>query len=237
MIGRWGPTILMAAALAGATAGDMRRAVRAQEAASDVAAIPGAGEAARRSRDEASDWPCVQRKIPRLSPGTVWTGPSIEGLEGEWSKDDNLQELARTLVSRRTPIEEAGRLVAAFAASQGDEANRRRRLTLLFAATFAETDRLRAEILHGIERYTRNQRKLARKIDGARDEVQAQKTAKDGSEADRKMKQDKEDELAWEARVYKERENSLRYVCENPVILEQRLYQLAQEIQKVMSSQ
>jgi hypothetical protein len=235
MVGRSGAMMAVLAVLAGGAVGNLVGQAKAEGAASDVGAIPAGGEASpQRTRDEASDWPCVQRKVPKLSAATVWTGPSIDGLEEEWGKDDNLQELARTLASRRTPIEEAGKLIAAFAASQGDTANKQRRLTLLFAATFSEIDKLRAEIMHGIERYTRNQRKLARKIDGTRDEVQAFKDNKDASEAARKVKQDKEDELAWETRIYKERENSLRYVCENPVLLEQRLYQLAQEIQKAM---
>lgn len=184
--------------------------------------------------ETATDWPCVQRKVPRLSPATVWSGPAIDGLEGGWSKDAGLQDFARTLASRRTPIEEAGRLIAAFAASQGDAEERRRRLTLLFAATFAEIDGLRSEIVHGIERYTRNQRKLALAIDQTRAEIQAPEVGKDLSEADRKKRQDRSDDLSWRMRIFQERENSLRYVCENPTLLEQRLYRLAQEIQKHM---
>lgn len=194
-------------------------------------AVPAPAEfAAPRRGDEASDWPCIQRKVARLSPATVWTGPAIDGLDGEWSKDDTLQDLARALASRRTAIEDAGKLIAAFSASQ-DPAAKPHRLTLLFAATFSEIDKLRTEILHGIERYTRNQRRLAQRIEEQRAGVQP---SQQRSEADNKARQEKEDQLSWDMRIYKERENSVRYVCESPVVLEQRLYQLAQEIQKQM---
>jgi hypothetical protein len=231
--------IVLAAALAAgvgaqASFGSKAWAQASGQTTAAVPVVPAPAEfAGQRRGDEASDWPCAQRKVAKLSPATVWTGPAIDGLDAEWSKDDSLQDLARALASRRTAIEEAGKLITAFSASQ-DPASKQRRLTLLFAATFSEIDKLRAEILHGIERYTRNQRKLAHKIDEERAESQALQQVKERSEADKKVAQEKEDQMAWEMRVYKERENSLRYVCENPVVLEQRLYQLAQEIQKQM---
>jgi hypothetical protein len=197
-------------------------------------AVPAPVEfAGQRRGDEASDWPCVQRKVVRLSPATVWTGPAIDGLDGEWSKDESLQDLARALASRRTAIEDAGKLIAAFSASQ-DAGGKQRRLTVLFAATFSEIDKLRAEILHGIERYTRNQRKLAHKIEEEQAEIRQLQQGKAQSDADKKAQQEKEDQMSWDRRIHKERENSVRYVCESPAILEQRLYQLAQEIQKQM---
>lgn len=219
-----GAAIFVAAAAA--AAGD----AHAQSSGQASAAAP-AEFAAQRRNDEAPDWPCIQRKVVKLTPATVWSGPAIEGLQDEWSRDDNLQELARTLASRRTSMEDAAKLISAFAAAQ-EASVRVHRLTLLFGATFTEIDRLRSEIMRGIERYTRNQRKLARKIDEERAASLALQQGRDASEAAKKVAQEKEEQVNWEQRVYKERENSLRYVCENPVILEQRLYQLAQEIQK-----
>jgi len=38
------------------------------------------------------------------------------------------------------------------------------------------------------------------------------------------------EQLNWDTRVYDEREQSLRYVCETPVLLEQRLFALGRHI-------
>ena len=39
-----------------------------------------------------------------------------------------------------------------------------------------------------------------------------------------------EEKLLWDTRIFDEREQSLTYVCESPVLLEQRLFALAREI-------
>ncbi len=39
-----------------------------------------------------------------------------------------------------------------------------------------------------------------------------------------------EKQLLWDTRIFDEREQSLRYVCEAPVLLEQRLFALARAI-------
>ena len=39
-----------------------------------------------------------------------------------------------------------------------------------------------------------------------------------------------EEELDWRIRIFEERDRSLTYVCESPVLLERRAYALAQMI-------
>ena len=39
------------------------------------------------------------------------------------------------------------------------------------------------------------------------------------------------EKLQWDRRIYRERDQSLTYVCEVPVLLEQRLFALARHIQ------
>ena len=45
----------------------------------------GAGPALAQPKGD-PDWPCVQRKVSTLSPGTVWTGPDREAA-GPWGDD------------------------------------------------------------------------------------------------------------------------------------------------------
>ncbi len=168
------------------------------------------------------DWPCVQRKVPEVSAGMVWAGPPVEELEQSWKDDAEVSQLAGTLAARRTDIEAAKTAIADFATALG--ADRNERLTLLFAATLDIINRERASIISGIGRYTRRQRALADKIGRVDGEIKALPAN------DRERREELEQQRLWDTRIYEERERSLTYICEQPVLLEQRIFTLAREI-------
>jgi hypothetical protein len=41
-----------------------------------------------------------------------------------------------------------------------------------------------------------------------------------------------EQKLQWDTRIYDDRNQALTYVCDSPVLLEQRVYALSQEISR-----
>ncbi|MDJ0935196.1 MAG: hypothetical protein QNI93_07325 [Kiloniellales bacterium] len=168
------------------------------------------------------DWPCVQRKVPEVSAGMVWAGPPVEELEQSWKDDAEVSQLAGTLAARRTDIEAAKTAIADFATALG--ADRNERLTLLFAATLDIINRERASIISGIGRYTRRQRALADKIGRVDGEIKALPAS------DRERREELEQQRLWDTRIYEDRERSLTYICEQPVLLEQRVFTLAREI-------
>ena len=168
------------------------------------------------------DWPCVQRKVPEVSAGMVWAGPPVEELEQSWKDDAEVSQLAGTLAARRTDIEAAKTAIADFAAALGTDRNER--LTLLFAATLDIVNRERASIISGIGRYTRRQRALADKIGRVDGEIKALPAS------DRERREELEQQRLWDTRIYEDRERSLTYICEQPVLLEQRVFTLAREI-------
>jgi len=43
------------------------------------------------------------------------------------------------------------------------------------------------------------------------------------------------EQIDWDTRIYEEREQSLRYVCETPVLLEQRLFQIGRHVSQLVS--
>ncbi len=179
------------------------------------------------------DWPCIQRRVPALSAGTFWSGaPVDEAALKAWRNDDEVAKLVAKLVSRRTPVQDAEKLAGAFAAAQGT-ANARR-AALVFAGVFFELDSLRSSLIRGIERFTRNQRRLAKDVNKDRAELDKlralpEKTPK--QTADIEALQTK---LLWQMRLHKERESTLRYVCETPVLLEQRVFAIARALQNGM---
>ncbi len=180
--------------------------------------------------DANTDWPCVQRKIPKLSAGMMWAGPVVdEATTTLWQSDETLSNLALRLAARRTSFEEVERLVAAYAGSIAVEI-KPKYLTALFAGVLAHINKERRQIMFGIEKYTRKQKALAGSIQQTRDQLsKALKTVSTTDEAKSKRR-DLEQTLSWQSRIHEERERSLKFVCESPVVLEERAFTIAREI-------
>ncbi|TRW98758.1 hypothetical protein FNJ84_04175 [Paracoccus sp. M683] len=167
-------------------------------------------------------WPCIQRKQPHLSLGQMWSGPQPDDHVANLSRDPAIRTLAARLEQRRLPIEEAQTLIADFAETADDA-----QLTALMVAVLALIEPERTAIIDGIARYGTRQVDLARMIEDRRarlTELEAAATpdfdAIDAEEA----------ALDWDERIFTDRQQSLTYVCETPVILEQRAFALARAI-------
>jgi hypothetical protein len=170
---------------------------------------------------EDPDWPCVQRLVPKIAPAVIWPGPPIEQVNGP--ADPRIDELAGELSARRVPLEEARAQIDAFAASLND-AQKNEQLTKLFVRTLEIINNDRSSIIEGIKKYARGQRALAqsinekneRLIDFPKDQVLERETLV--AERD------------WDVRIYDDRARSLTYLCEQPVLLDQRAFALARTI-------
>ncbi|EYD74110.1 hypothetical protein Rumeso_04309 [Rubellimicrobium mesophilum DSM 19309] len=184
----------------------------------------GAGAPLRAQDPGDPDWPCIQRKVEHLSIGVMWPLPLPEDVE---PLPDDLEDIAAQLALRRVSEDRARELLGEVAADHPDfgpdDYGR------LFQATFEHIDRQRARIVAGIDRYARNQHALAGEIDRLQTEMSR-------LEADPEPDFDRIDaieaELDGRLRVFSDRAKSLTYVCESPVLLEQRAYALAQMMLK-----
>jgi len=172
------------------------------------------------------DWPCIQPKVPQISAGQVWNGPSIEAIGESWRDDRIIFDLAQKLAARRTSIEEANELIASFGA--GLQSDRQNQLTALFAGTLSLINSERASIIAGIGRYAKRQQALAKKIEQEMAELSS--LPQDDSEASKSERADLQEVQAWDIRIFQERQKSLAYVCEQPVLLEKRAFAIGREI-------
>jgi len=176
---------------------------------------------------EDPDWPCIQRKVSEISAAQVWSGPPLDATADAWRDDSALAELAAAIASRRTEMADAKGKIAEFAAAAG--ADRNRRLTLLFAGVLATINAERSSIMAGIGRYAHRQHDLAEKIAGEAAELD-RLPAEGGTEDEIARREELSDAQTWDTRIFRERERSLRYVCELPTLLEQRAFALGKEI-------
>jgi hypothetical protein len=170
---------------------------------------------------EDPDWPCVQRLVPEIAPGMIWAGPPLDSVEQE--ANPAIEQLAGELAARRVPLEAAEAQVAEFAKTLADE-QKDEQLTRLFARTLGIINNDRSSIIQGIRKYARGQHALAetitekneRLLDLPKDQV----VERDTLIAERD----------WDIRIYDDRERSLTYLCDQPVLLEQRAFALARTI-------
>jgi len=140
----------------------------------------------------------------------------------ERAKASDVQHLAQVIALRRTSADEAERLVAGFAQTADAEA-----LTALFLATFQHIQKTRDRVMAGITRYAHKQEALDAHIKERRHALDALMAAepKDFDAMDKV-----EEDIDWSTRIFQDRQQSLTYVCETPVLLEQRAFALGRLI-------
>jgi hypothetical protein len=173
------------------------------------------------------DWPCNQIKVPEMSVAAVWAGPPIDDVESIWEQDPAVRNLVAQLAARRTPLEDAEKIISGTIT--GDPAERQRKAKLIFAGLFKALSHERSEVMNGIERFSRKQRDFA---DQVRSTILQLRELQNTPGHD----QTKVDELIgrveWDTRIFDERSKTIGYVCEVPVLIEQRLFALARAIQQ-----
>ena len=200
-------------------------------AALAVAAIIVSAQAFAQGRPKTDpDWPCHQVKTPTLSLASVWAGPDIDLKSEAWRDDPAMAELVAKMTERRLPIEDVERAISEFKAKQGAAANAK--LLQAFGAAFDELTQQRSQILAGLDRFGRKQRELADRIRGenqvALNAEDANKTTDgQGDEAARQR-------LEWDLRVFDDRRRTISYVCESPLLIEQRIGAIARAVQQTL---
>lgn len=186
---------------------------------------------AQRAAHGPPDWPCVQRLIPDLAWGTIWTGPSIEELDEAWYRDPEIGRTVRVAASRDTAQDEAIEMVRAYA--EGIAEDRDEKLTQLFAGLFELISRERSQTIDAILRYSRGQ---VGQLERMGEIVDRLEQARADADADPAEVERIEHELHWERRVFEDRQASLRALCMQPYLLEERLSRMVRAIQAELDS-
>jgi hypothetical protein len=173
------------------------------------------------------DWPCVQAKVPELSPAAVWAGPPLD--DAAKASDPKIKDLVPRLAARRVPIEDAQKSIAEF--MTGSAAERAEKGKLLFSGVFERLNAERGEVMTGIERLARRQKDMADKI---RESVIALHRIQDMPAPEQVKLEELSRQVEWSTRIFEDRRKTVRFVCEVPVLIEQRLGALARAIQQGM---
>jgi len=173
------------------------------------------------------DWPCAQPKVPELSIATIWTGPSIADVGNSWQDDPKIADLVSRLAARRTPLDVAQKDIAEFLT--GTPAEKQDKAKKLFAGLYDSLSSERTQVLDGIERAAHKEKELADKIKSDVDTLHAME---DKPDQDQAKVTDFSNQVQWSTTIFDDRRKTIRYVCEVPNTIEQRLFALARAIQQ-----
>src|SRR3954449_4092021 len=188
-----------------------------------------ASTAARAADPRYPDWPCTQAKVPEISLAAVWAGPSLDDVQNKWKDDAKVSALVAKLSARKTPLDEAEKLVREFLA--GSAADKTANAKLLFAGLFDTLNAQRSSVMSGLERVTRKQREAADKI---RADTLALQAVQDATPPDQAKVEELGNQLVWETRIFEDRRRVIKFVCEVPTAIDQRLFALGRVIQQEM---
>src|SRR5438477_10077261 len=173
------------------------------------------------------DWPCTQAKVSEISLAAVWAGPPLDDIKDKWKDDAKVSALVPKLAARRTAPEDAQKAITEFLASSGpDKATAGK---LLFAGLFDNLNAQRSSVLNGLERITRKQREAADKI---RTDTLALQALQGETPRDQAKIDDLGNQLVWQTRIFEDRRGVIKFVCEVPTAIDQRLFALSRTIQQ-----
>jgi hypothetical protein len=175
------------------------------------------------------DWPCAQAKVPEISLAAVWAGPPLDDVQDKWKNDAKVSALVSKLAARRIPLEEAQKDITEFLT--GSTAEKTTTGKLLFAGLFDTLNAQRSQVMNGLERVMRKQREAAEKV---RDDTIALQALQDASPPDQPKIDELGNQLTWETRIFEDRRRVVKFVCEVPTAIDQRLFALGRAIQQEM---
>ena len=179
--------------------------------AAALAALGHAAQAQYPGQDP--DWPCAQRLVATLTPGSYWNGPVPQ--HTGWRDDDKIFPLVTAIVSRDTADADALAQLNTYADSV-PPGQRAAAFPALFGAIVDETNDERTLLVNRIKQLGLRQRRMG-------DVVAKISTQVDQLPATDPRHTDLAGERDFDIQAFQETQHTMRYACEAPAAMERRL--------------
>jgi hypothetical protein len=174
-------------------------------------ALAGTAQAAPPGSDP--DWPCMQRLVPHLAPGTYWPGLVAPTAP---STDSASTDVAAAVAPRDVSVPEGEAKLGAYADARPSAA-RAQALPALFAALVADADAERGAVIARIKDLYRRQKSLAQVVDQLDTTLRA--TPADAAQ----QRDDIVQRRNLLARSYLDTQRTMQYACQVPAQMEKTL--------------
>ena len=173
------------------------------------------------------DWPCQQRLVPQVSAGNFWSG-ELPADAGAAASDPRVQKLVADTVSRDISDDEVAKGVAQFLKSlKGPE--RARIVPAAFLAVVDGINGERADIIQSLKDLNQRQRSIAAMVSDVNKDLAAIPENAEG--ADGAKRDEINQRKTFLTRDFTETRQTMRYACEVPGALDQRLGAVARQLQ------
>jgi hypothetical protein len=179
------------------------------------------------------EWPCEAPLRGEMSIGAMWQGPDPSAIQEDWRNAPAVVALVNEIAPRRVPQEEALANVQRFAAGYQDK-DREKVLTQVFVGVFDTLSAERSQIVRGIKRFYRRQEAIAQRMEEGwkmLGEIDPNTTDVALAEQRAAIQQ----QIDWDSRVFDDRQRLLPVVCEQPRVIEQRVFALSRAIQEQLA--
>jgi hypothetical protein len=187
-----------------------------------------------RARDPSTpEWPCVQRKVEKLTSSQVWDGPPVEDVK-DWGKTPEIRALVTKLADRRVPLDQAEAALKAFAEGQS-ATTRDEQLTLVFAGVFETLHNQRKTVIRGLERYLKAQQTRSEELERQGEAIADLETKAPTDEKAAAELQAARERFDWAQRIFHERQTNIPIACEVPVKIDERIFAIARSIRALMN--
>lgn len=172
-----------------------------------------------------TDWPCVQRQVATIQPAQMWAGPDLS-LGKDVERTPEMRAIVDQAIARRITGDQAQELVRDYI-DEVPEADREKMAAALFTDMLDRLNAERGQVMNGILRYGSRQKQLAEAL-----REKSRRMAEIRREGDATAFADIREEMQWDTRVFDDRRKSLTYVCEVPILIEQRAFSLGRELSR-----
>lgn len=171
------------------------------------------------------DWPCMQPLVPTVSAAMVWDGPPLDDAQ-DWRSDPAVAELVAAISPSGVSADDGKAAIDRFL--QSHPRDHQRSVKRAFVGLLEESNQVRSRVIDDIKMLAERQRKLAdiiARVTAERDQA--------GASADPELVQ----RWTFITRTYYEGEHALRYACEKPAELDQRLGIYAKTLETGLTEQ
>src|SRR5262249_19171660 len=131
------------------------------------------------------------------------------------------------LAARRTPLDGAQKAVSDFIT--GPESERQKKGKVIIAGVVKTLNDEGSEVMEGNERNFCKQKEV---FDRIRCRILQLRELQDRPDADQSRVDELTNRVEWDTRIFEERRKTMNFVCEVPVLIEQRLFALGRAIQQ-----
>ena len=174
-------------------------------------------------------WPCVQPYVAKVSAGAFWTGgelPASEVIAGNEALIRLVEEVSDRTISYEQSLDKVKTFLDQLDGSSPEK--KQEQVALLVVALTDIINSKRTQVLKGITRFGKRQQMMITRIEDQDSKIRAIESSDNSENAS--ALEDLKTRQTWDIRVFEDRELQKNYLCEQPVLLEQRFFLLGREI-------